>query len=400
MRKIFSGILLSIFAAAAFFAPLKTLAAENTVSIYFFWGKGCPHCEAEWEFFADAKKEYPNIEINDFEIWYSKENREILRKAEEATGVSVSGVPFTVIGEKTFSGFNKSSSPPLFREAIEYYSKNPYQDKIKDVLAAKSPAGADPQIEPDEEKQKLDIPLFGKVDPKKISLPLLAISLGTLDGFNPCSLWVLLFLIAILLEMKDRKKMALIGGVFILTEALSYLFFMTAWLKLIVFIGFIAAIRFAIGGLAVGVGAWNLWKAHKEKESGCDVVGEEKRSKIFDRVKAIGKEPKLYLAIAGVVALAFSVNLIEMVCSAGLPALFSQVLAMNNLSGTASFLYLLLYDFFFMIDDLIVFFAALITMRLTGVSTKYGRTAKIIGGIVMLTIGLLLIFKPEWLMFG
>ena len=55
---------------------------------------------------------------------------------------------------------------------------------------------------------------------------------------------------------------------------------------------------------------------------------------------------------------------------------------------------------FFLIDDLVIFFIAVRTMQITGVSTKYGKISKLVGGILLLFIGILLIFKPEWLMFN
>jgi hypothetical protein len=76
------------------------------------------------------------------------------------------------------------------------------------------------------------------------------------------------------------------------------------------------------------------------------------------------------------------------------------VLAMNNLSTVNYYLYILLYILFFMIDDLIVFFVAMFTLKMTGITNKYARYSHLIGGAVMILIGILLIFKPEWLMFG
>ena len=121
---------------------------------------------------------------------------------------------------------------------------------------------------------------------------------------------------------------------------------------------------------------------------------------MFDKLKAAATQKKFILAFFGIIALAFAVNLVELICSAGLPAIYAQVLAMNNLSSLQHYLYILLYIFFFMLDDLLVFFIAMVTLQLSGVSTKYSRFSNLIGGILMLIIGLLLIFKPGWLTFG
>ena len=107
-----------------------------------------------------------------------------------------------------------------------------------------------------------------------------------------------------------------------------------------------------------------------------------------------------YLALVGIVVLAFAVNLVELICSAGLPAVYTQVLFLSNLARWQYYFYILFYIFIFMLDDLLIFFIAMTTLRLTGLTTKYSRWSHLIGGILMLIIGLLLIFKPEWLMFG
>ena len=138
----------------------------------------------------------------------------------------------------------------------------------------------------------------------------------------------------------------------------------------------------------------------ERKESGCEVVDEKKRKKIFSKIKKFTSEKNFLLALIGVIGLAISVNLVELTCSAGLPSVFSGLLIMNNVSGTDKILYTFIYIFFFLIDDLIVFFIAMITMNVTGISTKYNKFSHLIGGIIMLLVGILLLFKPGWLMFN
>jgi len=108
----------------------------------------------------------------------------------------------------------------------------------------------------------------------------------------------------------------------------------------------------------------------------------------------------MIIALLGVSALAFSVNLIELLCSAGLPVVFTQMLALNNLNAVQHYLYILLYIFFFMLDDVIVFIVSMLTLEAFGITTKYTKYSHLIGGILMLVIGALLIFRPEVLMFG
>jgi len=183
-------------------------------------------------------------------------------------------------------------------------------------------------------------------------------------------------------------------------SAFVYFIFMAAWLNLILFFGFIVWVRLAIAGLALAGGIYAIRDFFVNKTGGCKVSGNEKRRLIFDRIKTSVYRQSFWLALGGIVILAFAVNLVELICSAGLPAVYSQVLALNNVPEILRYAYLALYVLVFMLDDLFVFFAAMITMELTGITTKYARFSRLAGGITLFLIGSLLIFKPEWLMFG
>ena len=106
------------------------------------------------------------------------------------------------------------------------------------------------------------------------------------------------------------------------------------------------------------------------------------------------------LSIIGIITLAVSVNFIELTCSAGLPVAFTNILGVNNLTTMQYSFYMFLYILFFLLDDLIIFIIAMVTFKVTGISNKYTKYSHLIGGIMMLIIGLLMIFKPEWLMFN
>ena len=176
---------------------------------------------------------------------------------------------------------------------------------------------------------------------------------------------------------------------------------MLAWLNATTLLLTINWVRLVIGLIAIIGAIINLRSYIKHrKDNGCDVINEKKRNKIFDKIKKFTKEKNFFLAIIGCMALAISVNIVELACSAGLPVMFIQILSMNNLSIIEHIMYIALYMLFFLIDDLIVFFIAMRTMELTGFSTKYGKIAKLVGGLLLLLIGILLIFKPAWLMFN
>ena len=194
--------------------------------------------------------------------------------------------------------------------------------------------------------------------------------------------------------------MWLLGTIFIATSALVYFLFMAAWLNFILFLGMIALVRLVIGLVALLGGAYNIKDYFTNKTGACKVTNTKKRQNFFQKLKAITYKKSLFLAIGGIILLAFAVNLVEAVCSAGLPAVYAQILSLNDLSTLEYYFYILLYIFFFMLDDLIVFFIAMTTLHMTGFTNKYSHWSSLIGGVIMLIIGFILILKPELLMFG
>jgi hypothetical protein len=129
-------------------------------------------------------------------------------------------------------------------------------------------------------------------------------------------------------------------------------------------------------------------------------MGDEKRQKIFEKIRAVIQKEQFLLALGGIILLAFAVNLVELICSAGLPAIYTQILSLSKLPTWQYYLYLILYILVFMLDDLIIFFTAMITLQAVGIQSKYTRFSHLVGGVLMFIIGILLIFKPEYLMFG
>ena len=222
-----------------------------------------------------------------------------------------------------------------------------------------------------------------------------------MDGFNPCAMWILIFLITLLLDYKDRKKMWILGCTFLFTSAFVYFLFMMGFLRVATFLNTISILKYSIAAFALIFGGYNVYRYIKtRKDAGCDVVNKDQRKKIMTKTKKVVSTENFALALIGIMVLAVSVNLLELLCSLGLPVVFTEILSINNIKGVAKVLYILLYVFFFLIDDLIVFFIAMKTLKIKAISNKYTKYSHLIGGIIMIVIGLLMIFKYEWLMFN
>ncbi len=400
MKK-FSSLFIGIILSFLIILPVN---AKETVNVYLFYGKGCPHCAAEKEYLEEVAKENKNVKIIYYEVWYDENNKKLFEDVREKLEITRTGVPLTIIGETYIVGYSEAVNAKIDR-AIDFYTEGEHKDvvtEIKNGTYVKSETDSDEFLEQEkksDEEATVKVPLIGSINLKNVSLSTAALILGLIDGFNPCAMWVLLFLISMLIGMKDKKRMWIIGLTFLGSSAFIYMLIMMSWLNLVVSISTSILLRNIVAIVAVGGGLWNLYSFIKHQDSGCSVVDAKKRKSVFERIKKFTKEKSLLLALIGTIALAFSVNIIELACSAGLPLVFTQLLSLNKITGLGAFFYVLLYTLFFLLDDLIVFFGAMRTMEVTGISTKYSKYSHLIGGILMIMIGLLLIFKPEWLMF-
>ncbi len=397
--KLFLIITTCIFLLVPALAQTDFSTSDNGINVYFFWAYGCPHCSDEKPFLEKLEQKYSNLKVHSFEVTGSKENVDLLKKASKELNANVSGVPFTVIGEHYFAGwYSEQTTGAAIETAVQCALENSCRDIVGALITPIAPTlgQSGRGVIPEEIK----LPFLGEIKIKEFSLPLLTILIAGLDGFNPCAMWVLLFLITLLLGMKDKKRMWLLGSVFIACSAFVYFLFMSAWLNLFIFLGFVLWVRIIIGLTALGAGSYNLKEYFTNKAGTCKVTGNKKRQKVFEKLKEITQKKQFWIALGGIIILAFAVNLVELICSAGLPAVYTQILSLTELSKLQYYLYLLLYVFIFMLDDLFIFFVAMTTLRITGVTSKYSRISHLVGGIIMLILGILLILRPEWLMFG
>lgn len=408
MRNFNKKISILFFALFIFLSYTPALAQENTkLNLYFFWGNGCPHCANEKPFLDKLENEFnDSIEIHRYEVWGDKNNLDLLVKIGKELNLDISGVPLTIIGNEAFVGYSEGYTSKQIEDRVAYCLENICIDSVAGLagLNGKITIGEPAKEITSTPKEKvipetIDLPLLGVTNIKNFSLPLLTIVLGGLDGFNPCAMWTLLFLISLLLGMEDRKRMWILGGAFIVSSAFVYFMFMVAWLNLLLFLGFIVWVRMGVGSLALIGGGYNIREYFLSQNAGCKVTGSEKRRAVFEKLKNITQNSSFWFALVGIIILAFAVNLVELICSAGLPAVYTQVLALSNLSALQYYLYISLYIFVFMLDDLIVFFIAMWTLQMTGITTKYTKWSHLIGGLLMVLIGFLLIFRPDLLMF-
>ena len=349
---------------------------ENKVNLYLFKDKTCPHCKKETEWLKSIEGDYKDyLNIYYFELNGNKENQEKYFIATETMNVNTNSIPFTVIGEKTFVGFSDTI-------------KSNIENTIKDYIGE------------DINKNHMTLPIFGDVNVKSISLPLVAVILGFIDGFNPCAMWILLFLINLFINFNNKKKAWILGFTFLLVSALVYFISMLGINIVISKIIKINWLKMSIAIFILVAGLLNLRKYLKTRKdsAGCTVVNDQKRKTIITRMKKILNSKSFIISILGMIVLATSVNLIELTCSLGFPTTFTGILSINNVTGLIRIIYLLIYILFYMIDDLLVFTISMFTLEATGITNKYNKLCTLVSSIIMILMGTLLLIKPEWLM--
>ena len=246
-RALLFGYLVLVFLCIGPSCPQPTSAADKPVTVYLFWTIGCPHCLHEKEFLAALERRDQAIKVVALEVSASRENLELFQKVGKLLQADISGVPFTVIGNQYVIGWqDEATTGRAIETAIGEARSRGAPDLVAGLLAAPGPTlpgGADKPAVP----ETLTLPVFGQVNLKYLSLGAITVIIGALDGFNPCAMWVLIFLINLLLGMEDRRKMWVLGSAFIIASGAVYFLFMTAWLNILVFLGFIFWIRIIIG---------------------------------------------------------------------------------------------------------------------------------------------------------
>jgi len=348
------------------------------------------------DYLESLVSEFDNIEIVHYDI-ANEENFQLLQEVADVFDIKAL-TPTVVIGGLAFTGYGETNAYYI-RQTIDRYSDSDYVDITNKIIEGETILVTDFDSL---ELSVIILPFIGEVEIRSASLGVLAVVLGFLDGFNPCAMWVLIFLITMTINLNDRKRMWAVGLTFIITSALVYALIMVSWLTIAATIISINIIRILIGCFAVVFGGFSLYRYFRKRKEdvGCEVTTETKRTRLIERMKKIVSMKSLWLALLGTIVLAVSVNVIELACSTEYVFTFTASLAANNLSVPMYFLYIGIYIFMFMLDDLVIFAIAMFSMKVTGISNRYARYSHLVGGIIMVIIGILLVFFPNVVMFN
>lgn len=397
--KIGSAIKISLFISLVLFSIITSVVFAETsdvphpVNIYFFWGDGCPHCAAEKPFLESLAVEYPQIDLHMYEIYYDEENRALFWDFGEALGFEPQGVPTTIIGKQVWVGFREEYKTEI-EAAVQACTANQCEfDPGEEVLSPEE------EIVPEKlSEHMIQLPLLGAVDLEKQSLFASTAIIGFVDGFNPCSLWVLSVLLAITLHSGSRTKMMIVGLTFLITTTIVYSLFITGVFSILSYVGYLSWIQGVVALIALVFGVVNLKDYFWYKEGVSFTISNKHKPKLYQNMRSTVVTPRSIMGLIGSTSvLAIGVSLIEFACTAGFPVIWSNLVSSSNISA-ATFIFLLaVYMIIYLIDELAIFGAAVITMKASRLEEKHGRILKLISGMVILVLGVVMLINPEWM---
>lgn len=394
-------------------APLSFTAAHGgDVTIYFFGRDDCKFCAAEQEFLDEYVAEESGVTYEYKNVITDPDAKDLFEKVIEKHDLS-SVTPLTVIGGTVIQGFNapETTGEEIHRAVLR--AKEAHDIFTIEDHLARAPVQSDSFIGAgcDEDGTECGVtspansflfklPVLGVVDLKSFSLFSLSAVLGVIDGFNPCAMWVLITFLVLLSQVGDRRRMIYVAGLFILAEAVMYNLILNVWFTAWDFVGLDQIVTPLVGLLALGGGAFFLYRYHKNRNKPltCDISDIDSQARTTKRIKDIITKPITIAAAFGIIAIAFSVNIIEFACSIGIPQAYTKILELNNLDFLARQWYMLVYTLGYMVDDVIVFALAIWGFsKLEAHGHKYTQLSLLIGGILMLVLGLILIGNPALL---
>lgn len=399
--KYLSGLFFSLFFFGVFAGGVS---AQEAPTVYLFGREDCGFCKAETEFLDDAAVSWEYLNVVDDER--SKELFDEITKKHSLSKVT----PITVIGGVVLQGFNgPETTGERILDAVVNEVGTPYTTielHIKNAPTAQVIAGKGCDENGVEcnvdasEAYVFDLPFVGLIDLKTLSLFSLSALLGTIDGFNPCAMWVLITFLVLLTQAGSRKKMVMLAGLFIVAEAIMYNLILNVWYKTWDFVALDQIVTPLVGVLALGGGIFFLHRWHKNRNVSlvCDISSLDQQAKMVEKFKQIVNQPLTLGAIGAVLIIAFSVNIIEFACSIGIPQAYTKILDLNMLTFMERQFYILVYTFGYMIDDLVVFGLAIWGFsKLEAHGHKYAQLSLLIGGVLMVLLGAILAFNPSLL---
>jgi thiol-disulfide isomerase/thioredoxin len=360
---------------------IREADGSTRVHLYFFWSERCPHCLEAGPQVEALARAHPWIILHALELTRNRQNVERYQAMAADLGQQARSVPGFLFCGQMWVGWDGEATGRALLGAL-------YECRAHPDAKARARVGQT-------QDNTLRLPLIGALDAASLSLPVLTVLIAGMDAFNPCAFFVLLFLLSLLVHQRDRRRMLLIGGIFVLFSGLMYFAFMAAWLGLFRIMGSLPWVTAAAGALAVLMGAINVKDFFAFKAGVSLSIPESRKADIFRRGREILAAGSLPAMLAATVLLAVAANFYELLCTAGFPMVYTRVLTMQVTHPATHLLYLALYNLIYILPLLLIVLVFVRTMGARKLSEREGRLLKLLSGLMMLGLGLLLLATPE-----
>ena len=387
---------------------------SKKVKIEYFGRKDCKNCANLEKFLKELSAKRDDFEYVEHKIDESKEEKVFFDETTSKLKL-VKGTPIIYIDGHIIQGFNTADTTG--KEIENLINSGKTKDKIltlKEYVESGQTGNVSsngavctgdtvcevPGLTKGAENQVLvNIPIINKtVDLTNYSLFTMSLILGTIDGFNPCAMWVLVLFLTALIAVGNKIKMFRVAGLFIFAEAAMYFFILNAWIYAWDFVGLDKWVTPLVGIIGIAGGIFFIRNYLKKGDTlECEVTDFEQRAKISKKIKDIANKPFTLLTALAIIGLALSVNVIEFACSVGIPQTYTKILQINEVPFWTRQFYTFIYIIGYMIDDIIVFGFALMSVNKLQLTTKYSKWVNLFGGILMIILGLIMLIKPSLL---
>lgn len=377
-RTLAIALLAALLLGAGWTTLVRAQSIAQPVVLTMFWGEGCPHCAEAKPFLEDLQKQYPTLEVQLYEVRNNQDNRELMQKMAAEHGFQANGVPTIFVGDRYWVGFNEQ----IGREIAEL---------VKTCVAGGCSNAS-------QGESLIKLPLIGYISLKGQSLLVSTLLIGFVDGVNPCSVWVLTMLLALTLHTGSRKKVFAIGLIFLTVTAGIYALFITGLFTVLKIVSFIGWIQVVVALISLFFAIVNIKDYFWYKEGVSFTIDESKKPGIFQRMRKVMDASESFWSMAGAtVVLAAGVSLVEFSCTAGFPVLWTNMLTAQKVIPLVFVGLLLVYMIIYQLDEMVIFFTAVFSLKASKLEEKHGRILKLIGGMLMLTLAMVMLFKPSYM---
>ena len=386
-----AGLTLQPPAAAAGADAPPVVQGVQAPTIEVFVREGCPHCAKAEAFLEQLGRGRPELRIVIRDVQQEPAAMARLQQIVREQGGGIARVPAVWVNGQLIVGYSEAAhTDRLIVAALDGRHVDP-QAAADESTTCNADEGADCK-RPAAAAESFELEFFGRtLTLDNVGLPAFTLALGLLDGFNPCSMWVLLLMISILAPLNDRRRMLAIAGTFVLIQGLAYFVFMAAWLNLFLFIGLSRASQLVIAAIAIVAGFINLKDFFAFGRGISLSIPDKAKPGIYARMRGLLHAPTLAAAIVGAVILALLVQVVEFLCTSGFPALFTRILTLREFDSATYYSYLLLYIGAYMLDDVIVLGTGVALLSRHRLQEREGRWLKLLSGVVMVGLGVYLV---------